>query len=208
MYRVRAPTAVTAMVFGILILLLSCAVEAGTPSGTPSAVEAGTPSGTPSAVEAGTPSGTPSAVEAGTPSGTPSAATTVSVASPAPHARILSPANGSKIAMVVKARGTASHLKGRLWLVVYSPVVHYRYYPQTGPVTVSRTGKWSGAVYFGTVTTHRGEPYTLLAVQASPAASAAMTHYLDVGKRTGKWPGLVTMPRGSLQLAHVHVTRK
>ena len=172
MHRVRVPTAVTAMVFGILVLFLSGTADAGTLSGTPSA-----------------------------------AATTVSVASLAPHAHIISPANGSKVAMMVKARGTASHLKGRLWLVVYSPVVH-RYYPQTGPVAVSRTGKWSGIVYFGTVATHRGEPYTLLAVQASRAASAAMKHYLDVGKRTGKWPGLVAMPRRSLQLASVHVVRK
>ena len=172
MQRVRAPIAVTAMVFGILVLFLYGTVEAATLSGTPSA-----------------------------------AATTVSVASPAPHAHIISPANGGKVAMVVKARGTASQLKGKLWLVVYSPVV-YRYYPQSGPVTVSRTGKWSGVVYFGIVTTHRGEPYILLAVQASPAASAAMKHYLDVGKRTGKWPGLIAMPRGSLPLASVHVTRK
>jgi len=170
MHRRKAAAAVTAMVFGILVLFLSGTAKAGTLSGTPSASMA-------------------------------------SMASPAPHAHIISPANGSKVAMVVKARGTASHLKGRLWLVVYSPVVH-RYYPQPGPVTVSRTGKWSGTVYFGTPTTHRGEPYTLLAVQASAAASAAMKHYLDVGKRTGNWPGLVAMPRGSLRLASVHVTRK
>ena len=171
MHRGKAATAVTAMVFGILVLFLSGTARAGTLSGTPSA-----------------------------------AVTMASVASPAPHAHIISPASGSQVAMVVKARGTASHLKGRLWLVVYSPVV-YRYYPQPGPVTVSRAGGWSGTVYFGTPATHRGEPYTLLAVQASPAANAAMEHYLDVGEQTGKWPGLVVMPRGSLQLASVHVTR-
>jgi len=108
---------------------------------------------------------------------------------------------------VTKARGTAGHLKGRLWLVVYSPVAQ-RYYPQPGPVAVSRAGKWSGTVYFGTAATHRGEPYILLAVQASPAASAAMKHYLAAGNRTGRWPGLAAMPRGSLRLASVHVTRK
>lgn len=146
--------------------------------------------------------------KAGTISGTPSAeVATVSMASPAPHAHLISPANGAKVAMVVKARGTASHLKGKLWLVVYSPVVK-RYYPQPGPVTVSRTGKWSGTVYFGTAATRGGEPYTLLAVQASPAASAAMKHYLAVGNRTGSWPGMAAMPRGSLRLASVRVTRK
>jgi hypothetical protein len=172
MHQGRVATAVTAMVFGILMLFLSGTAKAGTVSNAPSA-----------------------------------AVTTVSVASPAPHAHLISPANGDRVAIVVKARGTASHLKGRLWLVVYSPVVQ-RYYPQTGPVTVSQTGKWSDTVYFGTVTTHRGEPYTLLAVQASPAANAAMKHYLAVGNRTGKWPGMVTMPNGSLWLASVHVIRK
>lgn len=146
--------------------------------------------------------------KAGTVSGAPSApVTTVSVASPAPHAHVISPANGTKVAMAVKARGTASHLNGKLWLVVYSPVAK-RYYPQTGPVTVSRTGKWADTVYFGTATTHSGESYTLLAVQASPAANAAMKHYLAVGRRTHKWPGMVAMPRGSLRLASVQVTRK
>jgi len=139
--------------------------------------------------------------------GPPTAVTTVSLASPAPYAHVISPANGSKVAMVINARGTASHLKGRLWLVVYSPVVQ-RYYPQPGPMTVSRTGKWSGTVYFGTITTNRGEPYTLLAVQASPGANAAMEHYLAVGNRTGSWPGLTAMPSGSVRLASVDVTRK
>lgn len=124
-----------------------------------------------------------------------------------PTARIVRPRHGSRVPVRVTANGTGRVQRGTyLWLVVWSPTAH-RWYPQQS-VRIDRSGRWSGTVHFGTPATRRGEVFGLIVFQASPAANTAMERYLAQGRRTGRWPGMVTMPFRVWRLAGIAVRRR
>lgn len=127
---------------------------------------------------------------------------------PAPSGRIVNPrGNGSLVPIRVLATGTAKNLRlhQQLWLVIYSQAAR-QYYPQSGPVTLSRRGVWSGPVYFGTKDQGARDRYVLYLLIPTPAAITLMQKWLKDGARHSHWPGLAVRPNGAV-LATAAVVR-
>lgn len=119
---------------------------------------------------------------------------------------ITSPADGSKVPVLVEVRGTSCNIPSdqELWMLVL-PAGVTAYYPQPGPVVISSDGQWSiGAAVGQNTPADIGRPYILIAALADQDGSTALQAYLNRGDNSG----LKRLPQGVQILRQIQVVRK
>jgi hypothetical protein len=93
----------------------------------------------------------------------------------------------------------APSVTGPIWPVVY---VGGRYHPQDEggqPATMS-DGEWYGTVRFGDCSNPAGDEgrtFQLFVVTVDETANAAILKYFERTRKTGKYPGLIRLPKGT-----------
>lgn len=132
-------------------------------------------------------------------------------------AEIVLPTDGSVVSYRVAVEGTHSGIPDNteLWLVVFSEgftIGNYVrppiYYPQSSPILRMPGGTWHSVASVGpSEAESRGEKYDILLVAASRMATKQFIKYEQDASARGRWSGMLALPRGTVVLDSVTVTR-
>ena len=120
--------------------------------------------------------------------------------------KITRPASGSEVDSKEVFYGTCN-VQGRCraYLAV-KPTDSNNIYPQVnqGPLA----SEWSADAYFGDEGSNYGDRFKLLLVAIDDEAEVTFDLYRKLGNATGSWIGFLKLPRKSLVLDTIEVTRK
>lgn len=95
-----------------------------------------------------------------------------------------------------------------LWLVV-QPVISPRFYPQVGPISKSKNGKWKGIVYLGESQNDAiGQEFLIFIATATPSASNILKKYHQSSADKKSWNGFESLPEGVQLHDSITVTKK
>lgn len=125
-------------------------------------------------------------------------------------AEIVLPTEGSLVPYRIAVEGTHSGVPDNmeLWLVLYWEEIAI-YYPQSAPIMRLPGGAWHSVVSVGpSEAESKGRTYDILLVAATRGASRQFTKYEQEASARGKWSGMLGLPRGSVILDTVTVTRQ
>jgi len=125
-------------------------------------------------------------------------------------AKITSLRNRQRVpAAVNEVRGTFENLPlgQEVWLVLTRRGVA-RFYPQFGPVLLQPDGTWaSSSVYVGS-DEDIDKKFNLLVVLADQRAGRYFARYLERGRFTGHYPGLLRLPAGAVENDRITIVRR
>jgi PKD repeat protein len=123
-----------------------------------------------------------------------------------PVIKIAYPQNGATVHISETVTGTATNIPigYKIWVLVY-PHPANRYYPQSGKMTI-QNGKWSIPVYIG-VANNVGVKFDIIVVVANKQANDKFVSYIQTGKKTNNWPGMIGIPSGAKVYNKITVTR-
>lgn len=111
---------------------------------------------------------------------------------------ITAPGDRSEVGPRETVRGTSSRLRSDqdIWVLVQPSAVPM-FHPQVRPAARLTTGGWSIAAFFASGAPRpESEEFRLVAAVASPAASRALSDYLERSARENLFPGLTSLPEG------------
>jgi hypothetical protein len=121
-------------------------------------------------------------------------------------AQFISPQNGGMVSSQQTVIGTAPTVPSRtVWLVVL-PTQSPQFWPQPGPLTLDRNGRFSSMCNFGVnQSMNRGEEFTVMMISATSGADQVFRNFFTTGQNTRS--GLVSLPSGAQIISKIIVTR-
>ena len=132
-------------------------------------------------------------------------------------ATITVPQDGGYVPYRVACEGTHHSVpeKMELWLVAHSQQileetgdVYDIFYPQPAPLLKLPGGRWHGVASMGPdAKEHPGGEYDLLLVLTVRSATRQITKYAHEAAARGKWSGMFGLPKGTVIMDSVTLTR-